>query len=252
VPSKTTDVNERKTLRLELKADQEGAFSAVFATFDVIDADQDVTRPGAFKSGAPVIVGSWGHKTWELPVGRGAIKQTDNEAIVDGEFFLDTTFGRDTYQTVKNLGELQEWSYVYRVKRQSFGEHEGRDVRFIEELDVFSVDPVLKGAGVDTRTVDIKGMESGLTFVEHGERISELVGEYVGRVKARADLRATEGRALSGDNLERLSGLAEALKSTTDDLERLLAETADPKEDGALVAQFLRYQQLRARQSGAA
>jgi hypothetical protein len=138
------------------------------------------------------------------------------------------------------------------VKRQSFGEHEGRDVRFIEELDVFSVDPVLKGAGVDTRTVDIKGMESGLTFVEHGERISELVGEYVGRVKARADLRATEGRALSGDNLERLSGLAEALKSTTDDLERLLAETADPKEDGALVAQFLRYQQLRARQSGAA
>lgn len=246
--------HERKSLRLQLKADgQNGEFSAVFATFDAVDADGDVTKPGAFKTGAPVIVGSWGHKTYDLPVGRGTITQSDDAAIVEGQFFLDTTVARDTYQTVKNLGELQEWSYVYRVKRWSQGEFDGvEQVRFLEEIEVFSIDPVLKGAGVDTRTVDIKSMQTELTFLEHGEQVAELLGEYVGRVKARAELRATEGRSLSGDNLERLSGLAEALKSTTGDLERLLAETSDPKEDGDLTAQFLRYQQLRAHSLGVA
>ncbi len=238
---------ERKRIRFELKADTPGAFSAVFATLNVVDHDGDVTVPGAFKDGSEVIIGSWGHKTYELPVGKGVIRTSPTEATVDGAFFLDTGPGKDTYQTVKNLGPLGEWSYVYTVTKQSFGEQAGRPVRFLEGLDVYSVDPVLAGAGIDTRTTDIKGR--GLGFVEHCEEMDERVNEFLERVKARLEVRERErkeGRMLSTANVERLRGIAESLKSSAGDLEKLL-ETAEPKSYlDELDREFVRYELLRA------
>ncbi len=223
---------ERKTFPFRLKADgPEGSFKAVFATFDVVDHDGDVTRPGAFKAGAPVIVGSWGHKTYDLPVGKGAIVADQREVAVEGQFFLDTGPGKDTYQTVKNLGELGEWSYVFSVMKQSFGEFEGRQVRFLEDIKVYSVDPVLAGAGVDTRTSYVKGRE--MPFAEHTEEVAERVAEFVARVKERTAVREKEGRVLSTANVERLAGMAESLKASAVELEKLL-ETAEPKGDELL------------------
>lgn len=221
---------ERKALRIELKADQPGAFSAVFATLNVIDHDGDVTVPGAFKDGAEVIIGSWGHKTSDLPVGKGIIRTSPTEATVDGEFFLDTGPGKDTYQTVKNLGALGEWSYVFSVTKQSFGEQGGRPVRFLEGLQVYSVDPVLAGAGIDTRTTAIKSFTRDLTFSAHSEQIAELLEEFVGRVKERVALREKEGRMLSQANVDRLSAIAESLKGAAGDLEGLLGD-ANPKSN---------------------
>ena len=224
----------RKSLPFELKASSTGEFRAVFATLNVIDHDGDVTVPGAFKDGAEVIVGSFGHKTADLPVGKGIIHANDREAAVEGQFFLDTQPGKDTYQTVKNLGGLGEWSYVFSVLKQSFGEKDGRPVRYLEDMKVFSVDPVLAGAGIDTRTTDIKG----LSFLEHVEDVDEAVREFVSRVKARAAVREKEGRMLSTANVERLRGIAESLKSSAGDLEKLL-ETAEPKSN-ELAIEYLR------------
>lgn len=234
---------ERKTFPFRLKADgPEGSFKAVFATFDVVDHDGDVTRPGAFKDGSPVIVGSWGHKTHDLPVGKGAIVADQREVAVEGEFFLDTTPGKDTYQTVKNLGELGEWSYVFSVAKQSFGEFEGRQVRFLEDIKVYSVDPVLAGAGIDTRTSYVKSRE--LPFAEHTEEVAELVAEFAARVKERSAVREKEGRVLSSSNVERLVGIAESLKASVGELEKLL-ETAQPKTN-ELLQEYLRWQRIRA------
>lgn len=241
---------ERKSLPFELKADDTGGFRAVFSTFDVIDHDEDVTRTGAFKDGIEVVVGSWGHKHSDLPVGKGIIRAGEREAAVEGKFFLDTQPGRDTYQTVKNLGPLGEWSYIFRVTKQSFGDFEGRQVRFIEGVDVFSVDPVLRGAGIGTRTTAIKSKDE-LTFAEVGEAILTDVGAYVERVKSRAEFRAGEGRALSAANVSRLSDLATALESSADELKALLSE-ADPKQSDELAAAYLRYQHNRARLAGVA
>ena len=226
----------RKSLPFELKAaSTTGEFRAVFATFNVIDHDGDVTVPGAFKDGTEVIIGSFGHKTADLPVGKGVIVANDREASVEGQFFLDTGPGKDTYQTVKNLGGLGEWSYVFSVLKQSFGEIDGRPVRYLEDMKVFSVDPVLAGAGIDTRTTDIKG----LSFLEHVEDVDEAVREFVSRVKARAAVREKEGRMLSTANVERLKGIAESLKSSAGDLEKLL-ETAEPKQSNELAIEYLR------------
>ena len=236
---------ERKSLPFRLKADgPEGSFRAVFATFDVVDHDGDVTIPGAFKRDTPVIIGSWGHKTADLPVGKGTIVADQREAAVEGAFFLDTQPGKDTYQTVKNLGELGEWSYVFSVMKQSFGEHEGRQVRFLEDIKVYSVDPVLAGAGIGTRTTDIKGITRELTFMAHSAEVEELVGEYLARVKERTSLRAKEGRTLSSANVERLAAIAESLKSGAAELEKLL-DDASPKSD-ELVREMLRAQHILA------
>lgn len=144
---------------MQLKEDSEatGEFTAVFSTLNVIDEDMDVTIPGAFTDGQPVRIAYWGHRWHDLPVGKGVIHSDGERAWVDGRFFLDTQSGRETYQTVKNLGELQEWSYGFDILKQAYGEFEGRDVRFLEALDVHEVSPVMLGAGIGTHTTAIKG-----------------------------------------------------------------------------------------------
>lgn len=150
---------EQKIFRapIELKADgEEGEFTAVFATLNVIDFHQDVTEPGAFSDGAETIIEPWNH-AWSLPSGKGVIRSDNEKAWVDGRFFLDTEAGRETYRTVKNLGPLAEWSYSFDIEEAGQGDFEGQQVRFLRKLDVVGVGPVTRGAGIDTRTVTIKG-----------------------------------------------------------------------------------------------
>jgi len=147
--------------RMEVKADGEpGEFRAVFATLGVVDHQGDVTLPGAFEDGAPVRISYWGHRWQDLPVGRGVIHADDKQAWVDGRFFLDTEAGKETYQTVKNLEDLQEWSYGFDIEEAERGKFEDQgEVQFLKKLVVHEVSPVMLGAGVDTRTVDIKGLK---------------------------------------------------------------------------------------------
>lgn len=164
----TPEALDRKALpatRIEWKADEAGTFRAVFSTLNVIDHDGDVTRPGAFDDGGAVRISAWGHSSWsgfgggnQLPVGKGVIHANDREAWVDGEFFLQTDHGKATYETVKALGDLQEWSYGFEITKASFGQHDGQDVRFLEGVKVHEVSPVMLGAGLETRTEAIKNL----------------------------------------------------------------------------------------------
>lgn len=152
---------ETKTFRapIELKADgEEGSFSAVFATLNVIDHDGDVTVPGAFQDGQKVRIGYWGHRWQDLPVGKGVIHADTEKAWVEGRFFLDTNAGMETYRTVKALEELQEWSYGFDIDKWSVGKFREREVRFLEGLTVHEVSPVMLGAGIGTHTTAIKGI----------------------------------------------------------------------------------------------
>ena len=166
----------RKSLSVELKADGDaGEFRAVFATLNVIDRDGDVIVPGAFREGQAVRIAAWGHGWHQLPVGRGTIHSDDEKAWVDGNFFLDTTHGRETYLTVKALAELQEWSFGFDVLKRSQREFDGQDgVQFLEEIDVFEVSPVLLGAGIDTRTEYVKSAPEALT---EGQILDALKGD---------------------------------------------------------------------------
>lgn len=183
---------------IELKADKPGEFRATFATFNVIDRDGDVTIPGAFKDGQEVRICAWGHNWGALPVGRGVISQDDSKAFVDGAFFLDTAGGADTYKTVKNLGDLQEWSYGFDILEQSNGEFEGRDVRFLRQLDTFEVSPVMVGAGVGTGTDDIKTAKPNAELLELKQAALAFVAavdKVIGSTEDGGDAKAEAGDA---------------------------------------------------------
>jgi HK97 family phage prohead protease len=150
-----------KSLRFSVKDADKGTVTAVFATFNVKDHDNDVTLPGAFEDGAKVLISAYGHRSWmgAKPVGRGVIHADDEKAWMDGEFFMDTIEGLDTFKTIKGTGELQEWSYGYNVLETGEVTEAMRQTgvwRVIKKSEVYEVCPVLLGAGVGTETVDIK------------------------------------------------------------------------------------------------
>lgn len=140
-------------------ADQ-GTFEAHFATYEVVDHDRDITTKGALPIGADVVISAYGHGSHKgkLPVGRGVLKEVGDDVLVDGQFFLDTTHGRDTFLTVKGLGDLQEWSYSLHGIVAAPDVVDGQKVRRLNKVTkVKEVSPVLIGAGIDTHTVAIKG-----------------------------------------------------------------------------------------------
>lgn len=151
---------KQKTFKapLKLKAEgegEEGEFAAVFSTLNVKDLHGDVTVPGAFNP-QNVIIEPWNHGWDGPPVGKGVIVADESEARVEGRFFLDTAGGLDHYRTVKNLGDLAEWSYTFDVLQADTGQFNGETVQFLRKLDVVGVGPVTRGAGIATRTIGIK------------------------------------------------------------------------------------------------
>lgn len=156
-------------IRTEIKDADKGTFVSIFSTLNTKDHDGDVTMPGAFEDGAMMPVSAYGHSSWNgnPPVGKAKIKVGGEEAQAHGSFFMDTQSGSDTFKVVKSLAEdgMGEWSYGYDAVKKSFGEWpvEGDgpkdQVRFLEQLKVHEVSPVLLGAGIGTSTVSAKGLK---------------------------------------------------------------------------------------------
>lgn len=196
-------MDKKSLARFEVKDETKGEVEAVFATLNVKDHDDDVTKPGAFENGAEVVISAYNHKSWEgaLPVGKGTIQEVGNEVVMKGRFFLNTTAGRDTFEVVKELGARQEWSYGFNVLESEPGEHEGKSVRVLKRMAVHEVSPVLRGAGVGTTT-------------RYAKSLKDEVADAVDAVKAAVDsaervvaLRAEKGKSLSNVNAESLDGL---------------------------------------------
>lgn len=252
-------MHSTKTFRdVNVKADGSGEFSAVFSTFDVIDHDGDVTLPGAFTEGQKVRISAYGHESWmgALPVGRGQIRTTDREAIVDGKFFLDTTTGRDTYEVVKGLDDLQEWSYGFDILERSQGEFEGEQVQFLRSLKVHEVSPVLLGAGIGTRTLAVKGLKDAtvdalvaqladrdpaqiakaiaatdMKLTDHLAAVLTVTKDIHTRLDEVTTLRAEQGKSLGTESHDRATELADELQSTCKSLREVLTSADGPGVD---------------------
>ena len=161
--------SEKFTKSVSFKAtdDEKGNVEAVFSVFNNLDSDGDVVVPGAIKSGfkddqVPMV---FAHK-WDQPIGKGKIVQEDDKAVFKGKFFMGTEAGKEAYNLAKEMGDLQEWSFGFRINDYEVaefkkdGESVG-DVRYLKDLEVYEVSPVLVGANRQTYTLAIKtGEES--------------------------------------------------------------------------------------------
>ena len=171
-----------KNAPIELKEDGDKRYiEAVFSLFDTIDSDNDVTKANALRSGytgnkVPLV---WNHD-WSKVIGRGII-ETDNQKAVFKGYFLETEAGKEAYETVKAMQDMQQFSYGFQVVKSSKGKHidskgEEVPVRVLEDVKVWEVSPVLVGAQQNSF---VQALKSGLeSFDEPNEEYDDVDTEF--------------------------------------------------------------------------
>ncbi len=158
-----------KSIEFKTIDEDKGQVEAVFSVYNTLDTDGDVVVPGAIKSGfkdnqVPMV---FAHK-WDQPIGKGTIVTDDNKATFKGTFFMGTEAGKEAYNLAKEMGDLQEWSFGFRINDYEVapfkkdGSDDEQDVRYLKELEVFEVSPVLVGANRETYTLAIKSGEEAI------------------------------------------------------------------------------------------
>lgn len=207
-----------------------GTVRARFSTFDVIDSDGDVVRPGAFTDGAKVLISSWNHGSWGAapPIGRGTIRTTATAAELDGLLFLNTTAGRDAYEVLKATADIGEWSYSLDNIVAKQGERDGRSVRLIESVDVHEVSPVIKAESVGTRTLAVKSNED-MKFADEAALVMASVSGLIDRAADVMAKRREKGKTLGTASRHFMEWLAVDLKRLNDLLTD--EEVPDPRDE---------------------
>lgn len=224
--------------RVHIKDADQGLVSAVFATLGVVDADADIVEREAVKDGTAVRISAYGHGSWSgvLPVGKGVVRVAGDEAVLDGEFFLGTAHGRDTFETVKQMGDLQEWSFSLMNIRAEYEDQDGHTIRRIKAMDIDEVSPVLKGAGVDTRTLAVKQQSK---FSEHAASVLADVRALTERAREVVALRAEKGKGIASESADLLGQVERELSAF-----KALLEPAPIPDDGLVEVarrEFARY-----------
>ena len=185
----------------------EGAVVARIATLGVVDRDGDLTVPGAFGAVEDVKVSPFNHSSAygaALPVGVGKVFERGGAAFFEGLLFRDTIGGRELHTTLKRLSEAGapcEWSYGFEVVESEDAVRGDQKVRVLKRLALFEVSPVLRGAGIGTRTVSVKSDEGRYSPLPQP---SPIKGEGVAE-RDFADLQVIEARMASRDVLASLN-----------------------------------------------
>lgn len=234
---------EAKTIQFKL--DESGKVTASIARFGVVDNDYDIVEATAFKSGQEVAM-VWSHD-WSNPIGKGVISVTASEALFEGSFFMDTQAGQEAYKTVKAMGNLQEWSWGFRTVKSSWEEQEERMIRHLIETDVYEVSPVLKGAGIGTRTLMLKGRS---TLEAQIKAVCEDVDSLGERVRSLKELRKSDGREISGERCAELKELAGDLHQAATELEETVSEEPEAVDAAVAQSELNKFLAFEARQNG--
>ncbi len=242
-------MHKRKTV--EIKAlDDSGVGVAKIATLNVIDSDGDVTRPGAFGEQEVKVLPT--HDWGSVPLGKGTIKESGDDVLVDFRLNLDTVAGKEWYAALKfdlEHGQpLQEWSYGFTIPKEGSedGLVDGREVRILKAVKVHEVSPVVLGAGVGTGTLAVKNKApEGITLTEEITRALAGLKSATDRLeKVRAMRAEGKGRPLTDERKEQIEDLREGLEGMRRIAEELdaLAKKASPADGGeAAREQYARF-----------
>lgn len=206
---------------VQVKATDEntGEFRAVFSNLNVVDWHGDITEPGAFEGGSAVRILSF-HNNYMPMIGRGIIHADDEKAWVDGRFFLEMNAAREHYISIKEAGDLQEWSYGFDILDSAYENRDGQEVRVLKKLKVYEVSPVTLGAGIGTHTEYIKSRDRKLE--DEMLDVIDSVISFSNRVKNRAEIRSKAERNISSADQEVISKFIEAIRSNADSLEEIV------------------------------
>lgn len=246
-------LKEQKAKDLLSFNEAEGKVSAVFSVFNEIDSDGDVVLPKSIRSGYgdKGVVMCWGHD-WKQIIGKGKISQDADQAVFEGEFNMNTTAGKEAYETVKAMGDIQQWSFGFEVndsERGLFTKDGGEEVevRYLKDVKVWEVSPVLVGANQNTHTLAVKNkdpedeydeMETefeevkdiGLRFTDEVDNLLIKMTALLKRAKELTALRLGKDKTLSNESAEALESLKDALQDMHQDIDTLLRVGSDNVE----------------------
>lgn len=142
-------------------------------------------------------------------------------------------------------GALTEMSYAYEARERTFekpSDDRALPIRNLIKADLYDVSDVNWGMNPATSADGTKGRPIA---IEHSSVLA-AVDAYIKRYQQLSELRAKEGRVLSGENRKRIESAIEALAGATKALDDLLAAT-EPKtghaETNQLRSQWAQQQQ---------
>lgn len=157
---------ETKQLTVE-KMDAAGHGLARIAILSEIDHDGDTYAKGAFSWKAkgeqwvPILPA---HNRAAMPLGKARVYEDGDAVFAELHLNLNTPAGRDWHETLKfdleTGGAVQEWSYGFGVVDHAKETRDGAAVRVLKRVDVHEVSPVVRGAGVGTRTLSMKAKDA--------------------------------------------------------------------------------------------
>ena len=244
-----------KEFKLSTTDEVEGKVEAVFSVFNEVDSDGDVVLPNSIKSGygEKGVAMVWAHD-WKDVVGRGEIVEDGDKAVFRGQFIMDTERGRDAFNTVKAMGDLQQWSFGYEVDDYEVGmfkkDNQEIEVRYLKNVKVWEVSPVLVGANQNTSTLSVKSdddmrddcvKDTKIEEIKEPKRFNEDVDELLiklstvlKRAKELTALRLKKEKLLSESSTDVLEELQDTLQEVFQDIATLI-DIASPKPDKDIV-----------------
>jgi len=205
----------------------------------------------------------WGHD-WKNIIGKGKIIQDDDKAVFKGSFNMNTNAGKEAYETVKAMGDLQQWSFGFEVLDSEVGLFskdggEEKEVRYLKDLKVWEVSPVMVGANQNTHTVAVKNAEQemetndreiknevksteveveetnrdniGLKFTDEVDNLLIKMTAMLKRAKELTALRLGKDKTLSAESTEALENLKDALQDMHQDIDTLLRVGTDSVDE---------------------
>ena len=155
---------------------------------------------------------------------------------------MSSESGKEAYEIVKAMGDLQQWSFGFQVDDAEQGQFQkdgqSEEVRYIKSATVFEVSPVLVGANQSTYTVavkeqkekDVKDVESGLRFTDEADNVLITINSFIDRAKELTSLRLDKGKTLSKSAQESLMQIQDRIQEVYNDLDSILGLGAEQEE----------------------
>lgn len=222
---------QRKNFTATVQTADLGEISALVSVFGNTDFANEKVMPGAFTSSLAKRTpkGVWAHD-WSQPIAKTLeARETPEGLVIRGQFNLETQRGREAFSDIK-FGIIDEFSIGYRVIKDSF-DAEQKDIRQLDEVDLYEWSPVLVGMNPATELLAIKSSEPD-TLANQVETLLAYGTHLASRFKALHELRAKEGRVFSANNRSRITACVGSMRTVADDLHSLL-ELTEPQPKAA-------------------
>jgi HK97 family phage prohead protease len=203
-------------------------FEGLAATFHNIDDSLlgDIIAPGAFTQDMAAFlesgfIGGLNHD-WGAPIGRPLEASEVPAGLAVKASISDTASGRDVRTLMKD-GVIRRLSIGFRALGRTWLETADevhaywrrhgytptpddlskvqRGARLLTRIRLYEISPVAVPANPRAVIAAVKGAPKGCTFEQHSELVLATCEEFLARTRALAELRRSEGRALSAERL---------------------------------------------------